>query len=64
MEEWKRKWKLQFLDFGFRVLDLGFRVWGLGFRVWGGNEGMEKKMKTTMVGYIGTTIRIHSFNFS
>ena len=26
-----------------------------------GNEGMETKMATTMVGYIGTTSRIHSF---
>ena len=26
-----------------------------------GNEGMEKKMETTIMGYIGTTIRIHSF---
>ena len=32
----------------------------LGFRV--GNEGMEKIMETTTImGYIGTTIRIHSF---
>ena len=26
-----------------------------------GNEVMEKKMETTIMGYIGTTIRIHSF---
>ena len=26
-----------------------------------GNEGMEKRMQTTIVGHIGTTIRIHSF---
>ena len=26
-----------------------------------GNEGMEKKLVTTIVGYIGTTRRIHSF---
>ena len=26
-----------------------------------GDEGMEKKMETTIMGYIGTTIRIHSF---
>ena len=25
-----------------------------------GHEGMEKKMETTIMGYIGTTIRIHS----
>ena len=25
-----------------------------------GNGGMEKNMKTTIVGYIGTAIRIHS----
>ena len=25
------------------------------------NEGMEKNMETTIMGYIGTTIRIHSF---
>ena len=32
----------------------------LGSRVWG-VEGMEKTMETTMMGYIGTTVRIHSF---
>ena len=26
-----------------------------------GNEGMDKTMETTMMGYIKTTIRIHSF---
>ena len=26
-----------------------------------GNEGMEEKMGNTMVGYMGITIRIHSF---
>ena len=26
-----------------------------------GNEGMEKKMETTILGYIGTTLRMHSF---
>ena len=26
-----------------------------------GNEGMEKNMETAIMGYIGTTIRIHSF---
>ena len=30
----------------------------IGFRV--GNEGMEKNMETTIMGYIGTTVRIHS----
>ena len=25
-----------------------------------GNEGMEKNMETTIMGYVGTTIRIHS----
>ena len=25
-----------------------------------GNDGMEKKMETTIMGYIGTTLRIHS----
>ena len=38
---------------------IGFTFF-LGFRVWGGNRGMEKKMETTIVFYIGTTIRIHS----
>ena len=33
----------------------------LGFRVWGGDEGMEKKMETTKMGYIGTTTRTQSF---
>ena len=36
------------------------RVQGLGFRV-SGLEGVEKKMETTVMGYVGTTIRIHSF---
>ena len=26
-----------------------------------GNDGMEKEMETTFLGYTGTTIRIHSF---
>ena len=26
-----------------------------------GNEGMERKMQLTIMGYIGPTIRIHSF---
>ena len=26
-----------------------------------GNEGMETNMETTIMGYIGNTIRIHSF---
>ena len=26
-----------------------------------GNEGMEKNMESTIMGSIGTTIRIHSF---
>ena len=26
-----------------------------------GNEGMEKKMEITIMGYMGTTIRIHYF---
>ena len=26
-----------------------------------GNEGMKKKMETTMMGYLETTVRIHSF---
>ena len=30
--------------------------------VWlAGNEGKEKKMETAVMGYIGTTMRIHSF---
>ena len=33
-------------------------VWGLELA---GNEGMENKMKTTIMGNIGTAIRIHSF---
>ena len=44
---------------GFRVRRNGkengsfYRVWGL--------EGTEKKMETTVMGYIGATVRIHSF---
>ena len=45
MKDWKRKRKLSII----------------GFRVWGGHEGMEKIMKTTIMGYLVTTIRIHSF---
>ena len=26
-----------------------------------GNEGMEKKMETTIMGYVGITMRVHSF---
>ena len=26
-----------------------------------GNEGVEKNMETTIMGYLGTTTRIHSF---
>ena len=33
----------------------------IGFSVYGGKEGMEKKMDTTIMGYIGTTLRFHSF---
>ena len=33
----------------------------IGFRLYGGNEGMQTKMKTAIMGYIGTTIEIHSF---
>ena len=29
-----------------------------------GNEGMDKNMETAMTGYIGATIRIHSFILS
>ena len=29
-------------------------------RVSGGNEGMEKKIETTITGYIGTTIKVRS----
>ena len=47
MKEWKRKWKLLYWDF------IGFRVQGL--------EGMEKKMETTIMGYIGTTVMVDSF---
>ena len=46
MKEWKRKWKL---------------LEGLGFRVQGGNEGVEKNLQAIKMGYIGITMRIHSF---
>ena len=32
-----------------------------GYLCSAGNEGMEKKMDTTIMGYVGTTLRIHSF---
>ena len=38
--------------------DMG--VYG-GYLWLAGNEGIEKQMETTIMGYIGTTIRIHSF---
>ena len=34
----------------FRAQGLGFRVEGLGLKVKDGNEGMEKKMATTILG--------------
>ena len=58
---------------GVRVQGLVFRVWleATKFELWpkapisglwlAGNERLEKTMKTTVVGYIGTTIGIHSF---
>ena len=33
----------------------------IGFGVQGGHEEMEKTMETTIMGYIRTAIRIHSF---
>ena len=37
-------------------------VWLLVIGLWlAGNRGMEKKMETTIMGYKGTTKRIHSF---
>ena len=34
----------------------------IGFRVLlAGNEGMEKKIETTIMGYLGITTKIHSF---
>ena len=42
---------------------LGCIMYGLGFTyLWSaGNGGMEKEIETTIMGYIRTTIRIHSF---
>ena len=37
---------------------LGLRVYGLGLAE---KEGMDKKMETTITGYIATTIGIDSF---
>ena len=37
---------------------LGFGV--LGFLWLAGNDGMEKKVRTTIMCYIGTNLRIHS----
>ena len=41
----------------------GFRVeCGYPFLAYGQpGKGMDKKMETTIVGYIGITVRIHSF---
>ena len=39
-------------------------VWGIELLtgLWlAGNEGMEKKTETTILGYIGSSVRIHSF---
>ena len=51
---WQWRFRPSFGVFG--VKGLGFRVTGLWLA---GNDGMEKKMETT-IGYI-RTIRIHSF---
>ena len=36
-------------------------IWGNYFPLVAGNEGMEKKMETTIMGHLGTSRRIHSF---
>ena len=41
----------------FAVEDVG----GLTGLWLAGNGGMETKMEATIIGYIGTTVRIHSF---
>ena len=38
-----------------------YRVQGLQVRIEGGNERMKKKMETATMGFMGTTISIHSF---
>ena len=43
---------------GDQAVQETFRFSGLWLA---GNGGMEKKMETTIMGYIGTTIRVHSF---
>ena len=52
-----------FWDFRFRAEGSGIGDHGLGFPgLWlAGNEGMEMQTETIIMGYIGITIRIHSF---
>ena len=48
---WKIKWKLGVCR-------------GITYLWLAGNEGMEKKMETTVLDYIANTIRIHSSRYS
>ena len=48
----------------FTQTDEGRKVhpqWQFTYLWLAGNEGMEKKMETTIMGYVGTSIRIQSF---
>ena len=52
--EWRIKWK--------RTLNIKRKLMvyrGITYLWLAGNEGMEKTMDTTTMGYIGTTIGIH-----
>ena len=57
--------KLKVFGFRSQVVCLLVVEGLLGFRIhlssFSGNGGMEETMETTIVGYIGTTMRIHSF---
>ena len=53
--------------YDYHMMAIGSLFWGMGLPkptlsyLWlARNEGMEKKVETTIMGYIGTTIAIHS----
>ena len=55
-QEWRIKWKI--------TLKIKWKLGvyrGITYLWLAGNEGIEKKMETILMGCIGTTIRTHSF---
>ena len=49
------------ISVAFRTLQQAGDAPGFTGLWFAGNEGMEKKMEATIIGYVGTTIRIHFF---